>query len=62
MGRLLKNRIYDMMHKSVVGSLMTFTAAGSIYLLYKGFRWMTGKMATDSNRHGVNSIPELEWN
>ncbi|KAK2141409.1 hypothetical protein LSH36_1107g00005 [Paralvinella palmiformis] len=41
MGRLLKNRIYDMMHKSVVGSLMTFTAAGSIYLLYKGFRWMT---------------------
>lgn len=41
MGRLLKNRVYDVMHKSVVGSLMAFTAVGSIYLLYKGLRWVT---------------------
>ena len=49
MGRLLKNRIYDVMHKSVVGSLMAFTAVSSMYLIYRGVQWMTGITMSLSN-------------
>merc|ERR1711976_160545 len=35
-----KNRIYDFMHKSVVGTCMAVTAIGTVYLGYRGLMYI----------------------
>ena len=41
--KINKFRVYDVLHKSVVTSLIAFSAAGTIWLGYKAINWFTGK-------------------
>ena len=41
--KINKYRVYDVVHKSVVSSLIAFTAVGTVYLGYKAVHWFTGE-------------------
>jgi Cytochrome oxidase c assembly len=41
--KINKNRVYDVLHKSVVSGLIAFTAIGTVYLGYKAVHWYTGE-------------------